>query len=341
MSFYYAGFNTNALFSKDGNIILAVDSFTTVPFPGITDFQIGWSYFLVWKEDGLYISRKSEEDSKEIELVQIPDKSLNSCKQAAPGRDNVVILSKDNELWRYKIYENSWKKVDNFIFNSNESENEYPVKIAQGGCTVVLTNLGRVFNVPTLVDMPKRVRFTDIACGFDHTVLLAGNGDIYSMGMGTRGQLGHNDLEDCDNPRLIEALAGIKVVEISAAGWHSAVVTDQGDLYTWGWNTKGELGLLSLESKVSAVPTLVHFTDERDETVEILVKKVRCGNTFTVCTTDDGTLWGCGCNKYGQLGQPRERLAATSKFVKLDVPVKPTSIRDFKCREWGTVLVTD
>lgn len=42
-----------------------------------------------------------------------------------------------------------------------------------------------------------------------------------------RGQLGHNDLEDCDNPRLIEALAGLKVTQISAGGWHSAVVTDQ------------------------------------------------------------------------------------------------------------------
>lgn len=47
------------------------------------------------------------------------------------------------------------------------------------------------------------------------------------MARGRRGQLGHNDLEDCDNPRLIEALAGLRIVRISAGGWHSAVVTDQ------------------------------------------------------------------------------------------------------------------
>lgn len=45
--------------------------------------------------------------------------------------------------------------------------------------------LGRAFNVPTVVEMPKRVKFVDIACGFDHTILLAENGDVYSMGMGT------------------------------------------------------------------------------------------------------------------------------------------------------------
>lgn len=43
----------------------------------------------------------------------------------------------------------------------------------------------------------------------------------------SRGQLGHGDLEDCDEPKLIEALAGLKVVQISASGWHSAVVTNQ------------------------------------------------------------------------------------------------------------------
>lgn len=347
MLFHYAGFNAGTLFSNDGDITYIVDSFTEVPFPGITDFQIGWSYFLVWKGQQLYISKKPEDSGNDtgssVQPIRIPEKSLDStcCKHAAIGKDNVVILSNDNEMWQYKIYEDAWKKVINFIGSGDDSEKEYAVKIIQRGCTVALTNLGRAFNVPTLIDIPKRVRFTDVAGGFDHTIFLAENGDIYSMGMGTRGQLGHNDLEDCDDPKIIDALAGIKVTQISAAGWHTAVVTDQGDLYTWGWNVNGELGLTSQESKVIAVPTLIDFTDDRNESVEISVKKVQCGNTFTICMTDDGTLWGCGCNKYGQLGQSPEKLPSSPKFVKLDVPLNTDSIKDFKCSEWGTVLVTD
>ena len=42
-----------------------------------------------------------------------------------------------------------------------------------------------------------------------------------------RGQLGHCDLEDCDEPKLVEALAGLKVKQISAGGWHSAVITSE------------------------------------------------------------------------------------------------------------------
>ncbi|XP_043265711.1 RCC1 domain-containing protein 1 [Colletes gigas] len=344
MSLYYAGFNTGTLFSDNDEVVFAIDSFVKIQFPGVTDFQIGWGYFLLWRGKELYICMKGLENgtdtNTDIRLIQIPGKPLDSCQQAAVGKNNIVILSRDIETWQYKIYKNSWRKVTNFI-PRNDSENEYPLKILQGGCTVVLTNLGRAFNVPTLVEMPKRVKFTDIACGFDHTILLAENGDIYSMGMGTRGQLGHNDLEDCDNPRLVEALAGLKVVQISAMGWHSAVVTDQGDLYTWGWNTNGELGLPTKDCKVVAVPTVVDFTNVQNEKIETLVKKVECGNTFTVCILDDGTLWGCGSNKYGQLGQPREALPSSPKFVKLDVPVISARIKDFKCREWGTMLVTD
>ncbi|XP_076235578.1 RCC1 domain-containing protein 1 [Calliopsis andreniformis] len=344
MKLYYAGFNATTLFSDSGDPVYAVESFTEVPFPGITDLHIGWSYFLLWKGKELYICRKNEESSVHVDslmqLIEIPEMPLDSCKQAATGKDNIIVLSKDNEIWRYKIYENSWKKAFNFIPSNDNSENEYPIKILQEGCAVVLTNLGRVFNIPTLVQMSKRTKFIDIACGFDHTILLAENGDIYSMGMGTRGQLGHNDLEDCDTPKLVEALAGIKVVQISAGGWHSAVVTDQGDVYTWGWNTNGELGLVDKDSKVMALPSLVDFTDDRNENVEIFVKKVECGNTFTICMTDDGTLWGCGSNKYGQLGQPREALLSSPKFIKLQLSINSRSITNFKCCAWGTTLMT-
>lgn len=53
----------------------------------------------------------------------------------------------------------------------------------------------------------------------------------------------------------------------------------------WGWNTNGELGLTKQESKVVATPTLVDFTNDQDENIEVSVKKVQCGNTFTICMT--------------------------------------------------------
>lgn len=53
----------------------------------------------------------------------------------------------------------------------------------------------------------------------------------------------------------------------------------------WGWNSNGELGIESKDKKVNAVPTLIDFKNDRRENVEINVKKVECGNSFTICLT--------------------------------------------------------
>lgn len=61
---------------------------------------------------------------------------------AVAGRESVVILSTRNEIWRYKIYDDSWQRVTSFIPNNDNLQTEYPVKLSHARCTVVLTNLG-------------------------------------------------------------------------------------------------------------------------------------------------------------------------------------------------------
>lgn len=78
---YYAGFNISTLFSNDEGIIIALDTFTKIPFPGITDFQIGWSYFLLWMQQELYICKRGQDDDTDMDtkncLIQISAKPLN------------------------------------------------------------------------------------------------------------------------------------------------------------------------------------------------------------------------------------------------------------------------
>lgn len=61
---------------------------------------------------------------------------------AIAGRDSVIILSARNEIWRYKVYDDSWQKVTPFIPSNDNLQTEYALKMSQAGCTVVLTNLG-------------------------------------------------------------------------------------------------------------------------------------------------------------------------------------------------------
>lgn len=71
-------------------------------------------------------------------------------------------------LWRWLIWV-SWS----IILNNGS-----------GNLTFSLL-VGRIFNVPNVVDMPTRVKFIDVVCGFNHSIILADNGNVYSMGMGT------------------------------------------------------------------------------------------------------------------------------------------------------------
>ena len=49
-------------------------------------------------------------------------------------------------------------------------------------------------------------------------------------------------LRSCTVPTLVATLAGEKIVNIAAGSMHSAAVTDDGVLYTWGKGSYGRLG---------------------------------------------------------------------------------------------------
>ena len=42
---------------------------------------------------------------------------------------------------------------------------------------------------------------------------------------------------------LHEALGGLRVVGVAAGLAHTVACTDSGDVYSWGWNQDGQLGL--------------------------------------------------------------------------------------------------
>ena len=60
-----------------------------------------------------------------------------------------------------------------------------------------------------------------------------------------------------DTPKLIESFENQIVVEISCGSAHSAAVTDEGELYTWGLGEYGRLGHGDTERQLK--PRLVRY----------------------------------------------------------------------------------
>uniref|UniRef100_A0A336KER2 CSON007489 protein n=1 Tax=Culicoides sonorensis TaxID=179676 RepID=A0A336KER2_CULSO len=208
--------------------------------------------------------------------------------------------------------------------NSSQIENEKIIDIACGETVcIAITNFNKVYNIPNLTyKFEKYVKIRKICCGSEHSMILTGNGDVYTWGTGLRGQLGHIEIKNEEEPKLVEGLSGIKIIDICGGGWCSAAVSAFGDLYVWGWNSCGQIGLKTYEMNsiqnpglkrkaqtVYTAPTLVDFegkTENEGISTEITVKKVFCGSKHMIVKTEDGRIFVTGSNKYNQLGLKEE-----------------------------------
>ena len=95
-----------------------------------------------------------------------------------------------------------------------------------------------------------------VAGGFNSTLVLTGDGEVYSMGQGQRGQLGHEGFPHHELlPRLIDSLRGKRVVHVSAGWDRSYASTDAGEFFSWGCGREAALGHPGKENE--AVPRRV------------------------------------------------------------------------------------
>lgn len=99
---------------------------------------------------------------------------------------------------------------------------------------------------PTLV--PTEGSVISVACGKKFTVFATEDGKVFAMGDNGKGELGSPGTMQA-SPVQVEALAGVKIVHVSAGLHHSLALSDKGELFSWGWggstmpgSTVGALG---------------------------------------------------------------------------------------------------
>lgn len=92
------------------------------------------------------------------------------------------------------------------------------------------------------VKTPHGVFLATIAVGRIHCLGLTDVGEALSFGCGEGGKLGHGDTCRRREPKIIDSLHGVCAVAISAGGDHSVVLTDTGEVFTFGCGKGGKLG---------------------------------------------------------------------------------------------------
>ncbi|GMT31657.1 hypothetical protein PFISCL1PPCAC_22954 [Pristionchus fissidentatus] len=152
---------------------------------------------------------------------------------------------------------------------------------------------------PVLIETMSGRGLKQLSCGTGpHVLALTENGEVYSWGHNSHGQLGLGHTCCSRPPTLVLGpLTGQRVKQVACGAYHSAALTESGELFTWGLNSSGQLGLGSNVNEKS--PRQVPFQNR-------FLKAVACGHKSTMALTESGEVYAWGSNEYGQIGSGNE-----------------------------------
>eukprot|EP01103_Thecamoeba_quadrilineata_P021370 TRINITY_DN9800_c0_g1_i1.p1 TRINITY_DN9800_c0_g1~~TRINITY_DN9800_c0_g1_i1.p1 ORF type:complete len:1719 (+),score=283.19 TRINITY_DN9800_c0_g1_i1:81-5237(+) len=124
-----------------------------------------------------------------------------------------------------------------------------------------------------------------VACGYMHTIALSDVGNVFVWGSNLHGQLGLGpNVQNCPQPHGLSDPSEIS--QISCGSYHNAILTNNNQIFVWGANEYGELGV-GLSKKVQHTPLLVRpFQDK--------TSGVSAGANRSVVLAQDGRVFIAG-----------------------------------------------
>ncbi|XP_010858470.1 PREDICTED: probable E3 ubiquitin-protein ligase HERC6 isoform X2 [Bison bison bison] len=152
--------------------------------------------------------------------------------------------------------------------------------------------------IPKKIKTLAGIKIIQVACGHYHSLALSEDGQVFSWGTNSHGQLGlGKEFPSQASPQRVRSLEGIPLAQVAAGGHHSFALSLSGTSFGWGSNNAGQLALSGNNAPV-----------QRYKPVSIGALKtlgvvsISCGYKHTAVLTQDGKVFTFGDNSYGQLG---------------------------------------
>ncbi|KAF4670941.1 hypothetical protein FOL46_000563 [Perkinsus olseni] len=238
--------------------------------------------------------------------VLLTDGSLYMCGQTPSDASIAGIEVEDPSAWYYRV--GRFDKVSL----------RFKVALVSAGLdfTLLATTEGRVYGqgsnpfgalgIGTIVStnrpvtdwtpaaIPKGTIAVNLAAGCFHSGIVDHRGWLWVAGSDLHGRLGIGRVHalECEKIPTYERVFGIpKVTAVALGSNHSIVLCQDGDVWGWGSNERGQLGL--------------GYGCENIRPVKLPVKSavaISAGRSHSATIDSTGGLWTCGDNRRNQCG---------------------------------------
>jgi len=267
------------------------------------------------------------------------------------GDSHSMAIDTDGKLWAWGY--NLYGQLGNgaFVITANPnpiqigSDTDWAMVSAGGSHTAAIKTNGELYawgqnwygqlgdgslsNKSTPVKVGSDTDWAMVSAGSNHTAAIKADGSLWTWGHNLSGQLGLGDFgsgTDRVTPQPVTS-AGGGWAYVSTGGQGTMAVKTNGELYAWGYNGEGQLGLGDNTDRDT--PQLV--TSASDGWVYATT-----GGQHTMAIDSDGKLWGYGSNYYGQLGDGN----SSYNYSPVKTLTEPHFAKDFQIEVLSTYTVS-
>ena len=136
---------------------------------------------------------------------------------------------------------------------------------------------------------------SSISCGNNHTTVLMTDKTVYSVGANESGQLGNGNLINSNVLLLISNTTGKTPSSIFCGYSTTTALMTDGTIYSVGNNSNGQFGDGSNNIIKNSFTQMINNTGKVPLSINV-------NNSYIIISMTDGSIYGCGKNDSGQLG---------------------------------------
>ena len=236
----------------------------SIKYIHIFDDRNGFNVFFVTNEDKVYGFGSNQfgvcgfGHNKNVKDPQIiPELCYINIQKFHNGLDFVLGITSDKEIYGWGSYK--WGQLAKSLLNND-------------------------IHKPNIININNKI-MNEISCGSQHTIMLTTDGMVYGWGDNSYGQIGCGKEWGEKIIVITELKTLMKIKAIHCSYLKSFALTDNGMVYSWGYNSWCDLGHELKQNECVFKPKIINLLN---------ITSICSSTNNTYFLSNDGHIYFCG-----------------------------------------------